>query len=312
MATLYVDDQGASIRIRGQEVVVKKGEETLRTCPLHWLERVVLAGNVQLSTQAISLFLKEGIPISFITVHGNYRGRLLPGTHKHTALRLAQYERYRDPDFRLRQGKSLIEAKVRNSRTMLQKHHRSHPDFDCKAELAAMKGELEKVGMSESLAGLMGLEGTAAKIYFSAFGRMVRREFSFEHRSHRPPKDPVNALLSLGYTLLCNEMVTAVESIGFDPYLGYLHEIEYGRASLAVDLMEEFRWIIDGLALSLINRGEIGAGDFQESNENGIMLTDHGRKLFYSRYEERMNDEVLHRDKHESYRRVFLLQAEHF
>lgn len=311
MATLYVDEQGASIRIRGEEVAVKIGEEVVQTFPLHWIDRAVLAGNVQLSTQAMGLFLKQGIPVSFITVYGNYRGRLHSFTHKHVALRMAQYERYRDPEFRLRHGKILVGAKIRNCRSMLRKHHRAHPEFDCEAEVSGISVELHKSEAAESIECLMGHEGSAAKWYFSGFGKMVRREFAFENRSRRPPRDPVNALLSLGYTLLFNEMVTAVESIGLDPYLGFLHEIEYGRASLAVDLMEEFRWIIDGLVLALINRGELVAEDFQTMDDGGVRLSDKGRKLYYSKYEERMRDEILHRDKHEIYRRVFLLQAEH-
>lgn len=311
MATLYVDEQGASIRIRGEEVAVKIGEEIVQTFPLHWIERAVLAGNVQLSTQAMGLFLKQGIPVSFITVYGNYRGCLHPGSHKHVALRVAQYERYRDPEFRLKQGKILVGAKIRNSRSLLRKHHRAHPEFDCEAEVSGLSMELQKSEDAESIESLMGHEGSAAKWYFSGFGRMVRKEFAFENRSRRPPRDPVNALLSLGYTLLFNEMVTAVESIGLDPYLGFLHEIEYGRPSLAVDLVEEFRWIIDGLALALINRGELSAEDFQTMDDGGVRLNDKGRKHFYSKYEERMREEILHRDKHETYRRVFLLQSEH-
>lgn len=311
MATLYVDEQGAYIRISGEEVVVKKDNEVLRTFPLHWVERVVLAGNVQLSTQAVGLFLKQGIPVSFITPYGNYRGHLLPATHKHVSLRMAQYDLYRDPAFRLRQGKVLIRAKLSNCRTMLLKHHRDHHDFDCSGEVAGITAELTGMGSAETIESLMGHEGEAAKCYFRAFGRMVRREFHFEHRSRRPPRDPVNALLSLGYTLLCNEMVTAVESLGFDPYMGFLHDVEYGRPSLAVDLVEEFRWMVDGLALSLINRGELSADAFHDAGEDGIRMTDCGRKLFYNRYEERMRDEALHRGKHENYRRIFHLQAEH-
>jgi CRISPR-associated protein Cas1 len=139
---------------------------------------------------------------------------------------------------------------------------------------------------------------------------MVRREFTFDGRSRRPPRDPVNALLSLGYTLLFNEMVTAVEAVGLDPYLGFLHDVDYGRASLAVDMVEEFRYFIDALTLSMINRGELNIPDFHQGDDGGYYLVEKGRETFYKSYEKKVRTEVAYRGMTTSYRRIFFNQAE--
>jgi len=165
----------------------------------------------------------------------------------------------------------------------------------------------------------MGLEGAAAKAYFRGFGMLVKKEFTFERRTRRPPKDPVNALLSLGYTLLFNEMLSAVESLGFDPYLGFLHEVEYGRPSLAVDMVEEFRFLIEGLTLTLINKEILSRDDFIEQDNGGFYLHEKGREEFYRQYEKKITTEVQYKiipsphggeGSNLNYRRIFHYQVE--
>ena len=177
-------------------------------------------------------------------------------------------------------------------------------------ELDAMVHEICLLAHAQALDSLMGHEGNAARHYFAAFGKMVRREFSFARRSKRPPKDPVNALLSLGYTLLYHEMHTAVEVVGLDPYLGFMHEVDYGHAALASDLCEEFRFLVDALVLGLINRGELQQHDFQESETGGWFLVDTARKKFYAAFERKIRTEISHGEQTISYRRLFFNQAE--
>ena len=157
----------------------------------------------------------------------------------------------------------------------------------------------------------MGIEGAAAHKYFKAFGKLIKNEFRFEKRTKRPPTDPVNALLSLGYTMLFNELYTAVELLGFDPYLGFLHAIDYGRPSLAVDMVEEFRYLIDGLALMLINKGMLEIHDFVFEDDRGVYLKKKGREVFYRQYEKRINTQVTFKGMSITYRKVFAYQAEH-
>lgn len=310
MPTLYVDDQRASIRICGQEFIITAGDQERERVPCSWVERVVIAGNVQISTQALTRLLKESIPVAFMSTKGNFRGSLQPTLHNHAALRMLQCEHFRDEDFRLRQSHTILQAKLKNCRTLLLKHHRSHADFDCTMEVEGITREIHKMKSCLSIEGLMGHEGVAAHWYFTAFGRMFRREFCFTARNRRPPKDPVNAMLSLGYTLLFNEVSTAAQAIGLDHNIGFLHALEYGRASLASDLMEEFRWLIDGIVLALGNRGVVVPDDFQQQEDGGMRMADQARKKFYEHYEARMHDEVAYDDVHLSYRRIFFRQAE--
>ena len=310
MSTVYIDQQGAKLHHCGEEVHIEKDGETLAKLPLARIDRIVLAGSVQLSTQVMELFLKHHIPVSFTSTHGRYKGRLTPPLHKNVALRLEQYHKYHDDGFRLRQASVIIGAKIRNCHELVQKHMRSHKELDCSHEIQSMAREMSGVKSAVCRDSLMGHEGTAARHYFTAFGKMVRREFVFEKRTRRPPKDPVNALLSLGYTLLFNEMVTALEAIGLDPYLGFLHEIDYGRASLAADLCEEFRFLVDALALSLVNRGELKRENFTYLEDGGVHLDDTGRKLFYASYEHKVRTEIEWCGVSVSYRRLFFNQAE--
>ena len=311
MSTIYIDVQGAVVRHSGEEVLVEKDATVIKRFPLTWVERVVIAGNVQLTTQVMGLFLKNKIQVAFMSIYGNYRGRLTPGTHKNVYLRVEQYRRYQDEAFRLTQAKSMIGGKLYNCQEFIQKHHRSHHEINVAAEVASIGRELDGILGATSIASLMGHEGTAAHHYFQALGKMVRREFAFDKRSKRPPTDPVNAMLSLGYTLLFNEMVSAAEAVGLDPYLGFVHEIDYGRPSLALDLVEEFRYLIDSLVLALINRGEVHLSDFTcKEGEEGVFLSDTSRKAFYKSYEQRMRDEVKHGGEKISYRRLFFNQAE--
>ncbi len=311
MATIYLDEQGSELKKKGELFIVEKDDTMISELPLAQVDRLVIVGNVQISTQALALLFDNAIPVSFITSYGNYRGRLKPPTHKNVMLRLKQYDRYNNHDFRLNYSKRVVDAKLRNSRVFLQKHQRNNPDTDISPEIAAIDALSKSSANANSVDALMGIEGSAARGYFSAFGKLVKDEFTFKKRTKRPPEDPVNAMLSLGYTLLFNEMHSAVESLGFDPYLGFLHSVEYGRASLAVDMVEEFRYLIDGLALTLVNKDMLNPDDFTERDDGGIYMKEKARETFYRQYEKRINTEVAYRDMTVKYRRVFLYQAEH-
>jgi len=311
MSTVYIDEQGGVLHHRSNEIEVEKDHNIIAHLPLAQIDRLVLAGAVQLTTQTIELLLKNNIPVSFMTIYGDYRGCLMPPTHKNIALRLYQYKRYSDFNFRLMQGQQIISAKVRNCQEFIQKYKRSHPETDLSEELDGIDIMLGSIPRAKATDELMGFEGVAARHYFSAFGKMVRKEFAFSGRSKRPPKDPVNALLSLGYTLLFHEMVTALEAIGLDPYLGFLHEVEYGRASLAVDLCEEFRYLIDSLVLAMINRGELNQYYFRKGEDGGYYLVENARKSFYAGYEHKIRTEISYINGDSmSYRRIFFRQAE--
>ncbi|MEK6591117.1 MAG: CRISPR-associated endonuclease Cas1 [Nitrospinota bacterium] len=331
MSTIYLDEQGSEVKKKGELLIIEKDDKTIAEIPLAQLDRMVIIGNIQITTPALALLLDNEIPVSFITTYGNYRGKLKPPTHKNIMLRLKQYECYNNKTFRLNHSKEIIRAKLKNGKTFLQKHWRNNPEIEINQEIKGIEAALRRLDNVESIKEIMGLEGMAAKGYFSAFGKLVKKEFKFEKRTRRPPKDPVNALLSLGYTLLYNELLSAVEAIGFDPYLGFFHEIEYGRPSMAVDMMEEFRFLIEGLALTLINKEILSLENFIEQDNGGFYLNEKGREEFYHHYEKRITTEVQYpisssplggegqslprtcsggEGKNVNYRRIFCYQVE--
>jgi len=272
MATVYLDEQGSELKKKGELLIVEKDGSVISELPLAQVDRLVIVGNVQITTQALAMLFDNEIPVSFMTSYGNYRGRLKPPTHKNVMLRLKQYERYNDHAFRLGHAKKIVAAKLKNGKTFLQKHSRNNPEIGISDETSAIDALMKKIENAGSAGELMGIEGAAAREYFKAFGRLVKNEFRFEKRTKRPPTDPVNALLSFGYTMLFNELYTALEALGFDPYLGFLHAVDYSRPSLAVDMVEEFRYLIDGLALMLINKGMLETPDFVFRDDGGVYL----------------------------------------
>ena len=312
MSIIYVDEQGASIRKEGQAIVVSKDGALIGELPLSQLDRICIVGNVQISTPVFSFLLDNGIPVSFVSTGGRYRGELTPGGSKNVVLRLAQFRKSQDTEFCLALSTTIVTSKIRNFRELLLRHRRNHPQVPLEEEIDRLSALVKSCLSATDLDQLRGCEGAASRTYFGALGKMVRREFSFEKRSRRPPRDPVNSLLSLGYTLLCSDIVSALSASGFDPFLGFYHKPEYGRPSLAVDMMEEFRYLIDGLALTLINKAMLAVTDFEEVEGGGCYLTKPARKMFYHRYESRIREKVKYDPTGEAvnYRRVFFYQAQ--
>jgi CRISPR-associated protein Cas1 len=246
----------------------------------------VVFGNIQVTTQAAATLLDAGVEVSFLSRQGRFRGRLAPADSKNVPLRLAQFRRYEDPDFRLGLARRIVEAKIRNGRALLLRYGRNHPDADLSAAVGQLDTALPSLTYQSTIPALMGTEGQAAATYFRAYGQMFRRELQFTTRSRRPPRDPINALLSLGYTLLTSEAAGILAAHGLDIHIGYFHEVEYGRPSLSLDLVEEFRQPgIDRFTLSLANKLVLTATDFEDRGEGGVFLQPEPRKRYFAFYE---------------------------
>ena len=257
----------------------------------------MLFGNIQLTTQTINLLLQEGIDVSFLTLNGKLRGRLVASESKNVILRLAQYERYLDDEFQLTQARAIVKGKISNARAMILRHLRNHPELNFSKEIELIEQTLRKLDRNQTVNSLVGAEGIATAAYFRCFGQMFRKELIFTERSRRPPKDPVNAILSLGYTMITNEILGLVIAHGLDPYIGFLHGIVYGRPSLALDLVEEFRQpIIDRLTLHLFNHKVLTTEDFQKVKQNGVYLTNDGLKKYFQFYEKRLKAPLKHKE----------------
>jgi CRISPR-associated protein Cas1 len=262
-----------------------------------------------LTTQTINLLLQEGIDVSFLTLNGKLRGRLVASESKNVILRLAQYERYLDDEFQLTQARAIVKGKISNARAMILRHLRNHPELNFSKEIELIEQTLRKLDRNQTVNSLVGAEGIATAAYFRCFGQMFRKELIFTERSRRPPKDPVNAILSLGYTMITNEILGLVIAHGLDPYIGFLHGIVYGRPSLALDLVEEFRHpIIDRLTLNLFNNELLTQDDFRPVAENGIYLTEEGIKKFFQLYEQRLKA-PFKKNKPDNFRTVMKRQV---
>ncbi|WP_448534633.1 type I-C CRISPR-associated endonuclease Cas1c [Parathermosynechococcus lividus] len=300
--TLFVQTQGTYLRLDHETLKLEVEKEVKFQVPLHHLGGIVLFGNVLVSPYLIHKCAEDGRGVVWLTEHGRFKGRLVGSTTGNVLLRQALYEATSSQLKSLAVAQHLVAAKLQNARNVLLRAARETTNMAERQSLQAAgknhADSLTKVSQAESIDFLRGIEGIAAKAYFSVFGLMVRQQrglFTFTGRSKHPPRDPLNALLSLAYTLLTNDYVGACESVGLDPQMGFLHSLRPGKPSLALDLVEELRPIFaDRLVLTLINRQQIKPEDFIERPGGTIYLNDEGRKTFLAAYQKRKQEEVMH------------------
>jgi CRISPR-associated protein Cas1 len=306
-AVLYLQEPGSHVGKRSEHLVVRKDGQELQRIPLHAVRQVVVLSSVQISSQALETLASNGIPVAFVNVYGRFIASLAPPPAKNVALREAQFRRFSDPAEAIGLTKAVVRAKLTNQRTLLMRCLRSRPD-DAGEDASRGSDEPAARGLAELLArleratgidSLLGLEGQGAALYFGEFNRFIKaqppgRGFDFQSRNRRPPRDPVNALLSLAYATLVKDCFSALCVVGFDPYRGFFHTGRHGRPSLALDLMEEFRAVIaDSVVLTLINNRVVDPGDFLTWRE-ACQLTEAGRKKFFAAYEQRRATVVTH------------------
>lgn len=315
MASLYLLEQGSKLSKTSKRLVIEKNREIISEIPEFKIERVFVFGNVQITTQALRFLLENDIDVSFFNMRGKLIGKLFSFGSKNVYLRIAQYEAFKNQQFKLEISKRIVQAKVRNSLTVLQKFHRNHPEVKLEEEICRLSEILAGIGRKTQLSSLLGLEGLSSKIYFKGFSRMLMKNFEFKERRRHPPPDPVNSLLSLGYSLITSEMFSILFALGLDPYVGFFHSLEYARPSLALDLIEEFRAVIvDRLVLHLINKEMLREEDFryertEEEEVLKVLLEQDARRIFFYHYEKRMNTLLNLPEGNVSYRRLFYVQA---
>jgi CRISPR-associated protein Cas1 len=299
-AVLYLQEPGSRVGKRSEHLTIHKDGVELNRVPMHAIRQVVVFGNVQISTQALETLLMNEIPLMYLTGYGRFIGSLTPAPAKNVSLREAQFRRFSDPKECLELAKTVVRAKLTNQRTLLMRSLRG--DGERGSEEPAARGLadlLAKLDEAESVESVLGLEGQGAALYFGEFGRFLKgqppgRGFDFTVRNRRPPRDPVNALLSFAYAMLTKDCFSAVCTVGFDPYKGFFHANRHGKPSLALDLLEEFRPIIaDSVVLTLINNEMVTPKDFLVWKE-ACQLTEEARKTFFRAYEQRKATVVKH------------------
>ncbi len=315
MPIVYIKEQGAYIKKAEERLVVEKGGNCLADVPIHTLSDLAIIGNVQISTQAIHLLLKQGIDVSFFTFRGDLLGRIASENSRNIFLRFEQYRLYQNMEKRLRFARNIVENKI-NHQIHLIKHFRFHAseseEVQSEVQDIAEKLELIKSGLENRRTSneIMGAEGSGSALYFRAYGKMFKSGIRFEKRSRRPPKDPVNVLLSLGYTLLTKEVESVLEAESFETHLGFLHGIRYGRKSLSLDIVEEFRQpVIDRLVLRMFNKRMMTEADFH-MEEDRVILEESGFMKFIKTYERWMNDSISKRENR-SFRSMIKSQIAH-
>ncbi len=314
MANLYLTEQNSVLRKKGNRLIVQNDEAILLAVQCHKIDSVLIFGNVQFTTQAVHELLEHGIDLSILSRTGRLKGQISCPSAKNITLRVAQFQKYDDHRFRMDLSKKIVAGKIRNSLNFVRNFSYNHPEIGFRPETDELKELIRSAESADGVGRLTGFEGRAAAVYFSAFGRMMLGEFEFRKRKRRPPTDPVNAMLSLTYTMLFNEIASFLGAMGLDPYLGYYHKIDYGRASLASDLLEEFRAPAgDRLTLNLVNNRIFKKEDFYVNFENsGVYFRRDALKRYFAEYEKLLNREFIHleRDEKTTLRKCFRIQAE--
>lgn len=295
--TLYITCQESYLHKERETVVIMQGSEKLGQFPVLVLGNILCFGQVSVSPALMGFCGERGIGLSFYSVYGKFLARVHGRQTGNIFLRRTQYRWADDPEKSLSVARIMISAKIANCRSVLLREIRNHGENAVLSQsIEKLSNSLQKARFISSIDQLLGIEGEAAAIYFAVFRILLRTAgFDFVTRTRRPPKDPVNALLSLVYSLVTHECLSALSGVGLDPYAGFLHQDRSGRPSLALDLLEEFRApLADRFVLTLINRKQIQPKDFVTEASGAVRLTDDARKILFTAYQERKQTEIIH------------------
>ncbi len=285
MKTLYITENGLQLKKRSERIAVKKDGKIIAEYRTDELKRIVIFGNSQVTTELMRFLASKGVEIAFLSTRGKFNFRIVPQYTKNIYLRVAQSDLYRDENFRVDFSREIVRAKIKNQRNFLVRYQRNRPDADLAGATEALQKSLDEIEGKTTLAQLRGAEGYAGKVYFEAYGKLFLHGFEFKTREYHPPPDPVNAMLGFGYMLLFGEICGLLSAFGFDPFMGFLHDLEYGRESLASDLIEELRSpVADRLVLYLVNKKAIKNSQFTKG-KNGVRMDDNARKIFLRNYD---------------------------
>jgi CRISP-associated protein Cas1 len=320
MGTVYVTENDAFIGKTDERLSVRANKQMLLDVPMIKVDGVVILGRATVSPAVVIELLERKIPLSFLTGTGRYLGRLEPELSKNIFVRSAQWKAAGESEQALHVVRGFIRGKLKNYRNALLRAARGDGapteggEEVLKSAIARIEQTISPLEQTQTVDSLRGLEGSGSAAYFGVFDRLIRAEgFVFEARRRRPPTDPVNALLSLGYALLRHDVQSAINLVGFDPYLGYLHVQRYGRPSLALDLMEEFRpLVVDAVVLSTLNRRVLSLDDFvAEPLSGAVSLSRDGLRAFLRLYEQKKQSKFKHpvMERQCTYQEAFEIQA---
>lgn len=300
--TLFVLSEGSYLSLDGENVLISKEKKQIARFPLHTLEGIISFSYAGASPALMGACAQRNVDLAFFTPHGKFLARAIGETKGNVLLRQQQFRISDDPANSCQYSKGLLLGKVYNARWVLERATRDHPQRVPVDELKKISGQLAtaltNIENAETSEELRGIEGEAAKLYFSGFDNLIlqqRETFAFTRRSRRPPLDPVNALLSFAYTLLARDCAAALEGVGLDPYVGFLHRPRPGRTSLALDLMEELRSVYaDRFVVTCINQKTILPKHCEKQESTAVLLTEEGRRAFLEAWQTRKQQMIQH------------------
>ncbi|MGF1482565.1 MAG: type I-D CRISPR-associated endonuclease Cas1d [Cyanophyceae cyanobacterium] len=313
MGTVYITQENAFVGKTDERLSVKANKQKILDVPLIKVDGVVVLGRATLSPAVVVELLQRHIPLSFLSATGRYLGRLEPEVTKNIFVRRSQWLAAGDTPQAVHVVRGFVRGKLKNTRNLLLRRQRES-SLNLHAEIAKLEQAIVPINTTTNIDSLRGLEGAGSAAYFGCFNQLIQNAaFQFHHRRRRPPTDPVNSLLSLGYALLRHDVQSAVNLVGFDPYLGYLHVERYGRPSLALDLMEEFRpLVVDTVVLSALNKQLLAPDHFTSEPLSGaVSLTNEGLKIFLRLCEQKKQTRFKHPvlKRQCTYREAFAIQA---
>lgn len=330
MDTIYILEPGSYIRREGSSLKVFKDSRVIDQIPVDGLKKLMLVGYISLSGGVLDFLIKQRVETVFVTPTGRFRARLVLDEHRHVNLRTAQYLKLSDEKFALKTATHIVRGKIINMHRLLLLRARQYQDESLRNIAARLRALEKNLNKSNGLDVIRGLEGAATRFYYSAFKHLIRNDsFLFSGRNKRPPLDPINAMLSFVYTLLTNEVLSAIKTSGLDPYLGSLHDVSYGRPSLACDLVEEYRCFLgDRLVLGLLNRKVVKPDDFiyrkpppaeiidenEMKSKRPVEMKPAISRAFIAAYEQMMHRRIFYKPlgKEIDYRWLILNQARQF
>jgi CRISP-associated protein Cas1 len=317
MAVIYCTEQGTSIYRDYQRFILHVAEKPKTEIPIREVKQIVLFGHIQVSMPVIQTCLQSQIPIFFLSQNGRYYGHLWSEEMTNIEHQICQLERQKQEPFQLEVSRQIVIGKLTNSKQLLLRLNRKRKSNEVQKAIGGIDRDLENLMMMDNLDSLRGYEGIAAARYFPAFGQLITNpSFEFSQRHRQPPTDPINSLLSFGYTLLFNNVLSFIIAEELSPYIGNFHYGDRQKPYLAFDLMEEFRSpIVDSMVLKMVNTGMFKQQDFDIAAETGgFYLNESARRIFLKQFESRMNEEVTHPDllSPATYRHAIQLQIRRY
>lgn len=312
MASIYITENGTYLHKRGGKLLIDKEETTITEVPLELVENITVTNTTQISSSLITECLTKNIPVSWMSTSGKMYGSLLAPSFVDIFKQKQQFDLIEEKDFYFKLAQKIVSAKIHNQLVLLRRYNRNIKSEKVHELINYLANTQKNIKYTSDNNELLGYEGLASRTYFSALGMLINKPFQFTKRTKQPPRDPFNTMLSMGYSILFNEILSNIIAIGLHPYIGFFHQLAKGHPALVSDLIEEWRAVIvDALVISLIKRGSITENMFT-LNKKGCYFSPEGKKIFLNAYNKKINTENKYISGEHSYRDSLRIQCQNY